>query len=290
MSPSNPYTTTNRPQACACEQQPTGCGCVQQEQESCGCQNPCFCRNPCVQSDCDCVCRSCPPVAQEADVSCGCDCAGGLLGVLQLLCDERFSALIDYARFAFITDHYILGSSLSCPDRVATPYDNLTGPLAGELTDVSAQSCRRLGVAGQIYDPIPACALTCCADGPGFAATELSLCSVRAIAFSPIAEPTPVPADPDFLSPFQRARSLFYRALHPGCPVRPMNARPTPCDSAPSVSCTDLDCRRTLSLTAGPLVIGNAAMLGRLGDAYVLANDDSQRFYVVCADSIDFVG
>ena len=284
MSPSYQYTTT-RPQSCGCEEEQTSCGAVQgtaDAQNSCGCQNNC---------GCDCECQGCcPPVAEEADVDCGCgcDCASGLLGVLQLLGDACFSSLIDYERFVFVTDHFVLGSSLCCPDEVDTPYDNLTGPLAGELTEVSENTCRRLGVSGQIFYAQPVCATACCPDGPGFDVSELSLCSVRAIAFGPIEEPVPAPADPEYLSPFQRTRSLLFRALHPGCPVRPITARPTPFGG--SVPCTGLDCRRTISLTAGPLLLGNVLMLGRLGDAYVLANDESQRFYIVCADAIDFVG
>ena len=299
MSPSYNYTTT-RSQNCGCESEQNVCGCQQDncEQNVCGCQqdnneqNVCGCQQDnCEQNVCGCQQDNC-----EQNV-CGCqqdnfcsDCAAGLFGVLQLLSNACFSPLIDFARFAFVTDHFVLGSSLSCPDEVSAPYDNLTGPLEGELTDVSAESCRRLGVSGQIYYPQPVCAIGCCQDGPGFTAAELSLCSIRAIAFGVIEEPVPVPANADVPSRFQRARSLLFQALHPGSPVRIITDRPSPFEAARSMTCSDLDCRRTISLTAGPLLLGNVIMLGKIGDVYVLANDEDERFYFVCADSIDFVG
>lgn len=267
MSLSYQYTTTGN-QNTECEQQNA------EAVSECGCQN------------------GAAPVAEAAsvDCGCGCDCAPGMLGALRLLCHARFSALIDYSQFAFITDHFVLGTSLSCPDEVTTAYDNLTGPLAGELTEVSPSSCRRLGVSGQIYDAQPACSVTCRPDGPGFSASELSLCSIDAIAFGVVAAPVPAPTDPTTLTPYQQAKTLFYQTMHPGCPIRPITIRPTPCDSAPSPACTDLDCRRTVSLTAGPLVVGNVSMIGKIGGVYVLANDTDERFYFVCADSVDFVG
>ena len=72
-----------------------------------------------------------PPRAEEADVDCGCGCAAGMLGALELLCDPRLAPLVDYSQFAFFTPNFVLGTSLNCPDTATTAYDNLTGPLAG---------------------------------------------------------------------------------------------------------------------------------------------------------------
>ncbi|MCQ2419914.1 MAG: hypothetical protein MJ118_02130, partial [Clostridia bacterium] len=119
-------------------------------------------------SECSCQNGSMPTAeAANVDCGCGCDCAAGLLGALRMLCHARFSSLIDYNQFAFVTDQFVLGTSISCPDEVTTGYDNLTGPLAGALTEVSPSACRRLGVSGQSYYAQPACSATCCPDGPG---------------------------------------------------------------------------------------------------------------------------
>ena len=108
-----------------------------------------------------------PPRAEEADVDCGCGCAAGMLGALELLCDPRLAPLVDYSQFAFFTPNFVLGTSLNCPDTATTAYDNLTGPLAGEFVSIKPCTCDDLEVSGQIYYPIPVCAAdSCCASGP----------------------------------------------------------------------------------------------------------------------------
>ena len=99
-----------------------------------------------------------PPRAEEADVDCGCNCAAGMLGALELLCDPRLAPLVDYNQFAFFTPNFVLGTSLNCPDAATTAYDNLTGPLAGEFVSIKPCTCDDLEVSGQIYYPIPVCA------------------------------------------------------------------------------------------------------------------------------------
>ena len=60
--------------------------------------------------------------------------------------------------------------------------------------------------------------------------------------------------------------------------------KPTPCDCDETVAG-----RKTVSLTAGPLLVGNAAVLGSVGNVLVLANDTSRRIYFVCKDQIGFL-
>ena len=54
------------------------------------------------------------------------------------------------------------------------------------------------------------------------------------------------------------------------------------------------DCKTLFSdvatLAAGPLLVENALVLGQLGKLLVLANSTDGRFYLVCADKIDFIG
>ena len=258
---------------------PQNCGC-----ESCGCCSDCQCRPQ----------RPCPPPplqAVEADIDCGCGCAAGLVGALQLLCDPRFASLIDFAGFTFITDHFVLGTSLSCPAADAASYDNLTGPLDAEFVKITTNSCERLEVAGQVYYPIPACAAPvepvdraapCCPTGPGFTAGEISLCSILAVAFTVV----PFPGDTGLAEAYQQAKLQFWQALHPGYSSMPsMPARPTPCDSTDDA----ISGRRAVSLTAGPLLVSGAAVLGSVGDVLVLANDTDSRFYFVCNSSVDIL-
>ena len=261
----NPNYMTTRPQDC-------GCDC-------CGCgASDCSCRPP----------RPCPPPplrAEEADIDCGCGCAAGLVGALQLLCDPRFAALIDFSGFTFVTDHFVLGSSLRCPAAAATAYDNLTGPLDAEFVRINPNSCERLEVAGQVYYPVPVCedpAVPCCPTGPGLTAGEVALCSLIAVAFTVV----PFPGAESPAEAYQQAKLQFWQALHPGAaPMPSMPARPTPCDSTDDA----ISGRRTVSLTAGPLLVANAAVLGSVGDVLVLANDEQNRFYYVCSSAVDIL-
>ena len=47
---------------------------------------------------------------------------------------------------------------------------------------------------------------------------------------------------------------------------------------------------RTVTLTAGPLVLRGVTVLGELGDVLVLSNSADNRFYLVCTDTIGFFG
>ena len=62
--------------------------------------------------------------------------------------------------------------------------------------------------------------------------------------------------------------------------------KPTPCDR----STGDIAGRGTVSLTAGPLVLGNVSVLGEVGDVLILANSEDRLFYFVCRSTIGFIG
>lgn len=227
------------------------------------------------------------PPAQEANVSCGCACAPGLVAALQLLCDPRFAPLTDYKQFAFITDHFVLGSSLNCPATAATPYDNLTGPLDGEFVAITPDSCKNLEVSGQLYYPIPICTgqteTPCCADGPYFNTDEVALCSLVAVAFGV----SPYPTETGLQDAYDQLKRQFWQATHAGCgPMPTTPIKPTPCDHSEGT----LAGRSTISITVGPLIIGNARVLGALGDVLILANDSDHLFYYVCQSAAGFIG
>lgn len=222
-----------------------------------------------------------PPRAEEAEVDCGCSCAAGMLGALELLCDPRLAPLVDYNQFAFFTNNFVLGTSLSCPDTSTAAYDNLTGPLAGEFVSIRPCTCDDLEVSGQVYYPMAVCdSSACCATGPAFTAEAVSLCALTAVAFT-------VPTGTSEAETYTELKSRLYQALHPGRPPMP-GATPilkaTPCDCAAS----NLAGRRTVSVAAGALLVANAAVLGSVGDVLVLANDTNQRIYYVCQSAVSF--
>ncbi len=224
-----------------------------------------------------------PPRAEAADVDCGCDCAAGMLGALRLLCDPRFAPVVDYSQFAFFTNNFVLGTSLRCPETSTSAYDNLTGPLGGEFVSIKPCTCDDLEVSGQVYYAGPVCAdTTCCAAGPAFPASAVSLCALTAVAFT-------VPEGATQAESYTQLKSLLWQALRPGRPPLPSGTnvmKPTPCD------CTDskLSGRRTISVTAGPLLVANASVLGSVGDVLVLANDTDERIYFVCQSAVGFSG
>ena len=206
---------------------------------------------------------------------------------MQLLCRPRFAALTDYKQFAFITRDFVLGTSLNCPATVTTPYDNLTGPLDGEFVKITPDSCENLEVSGQIYYPIPLCTggetTPCCAEGPYFDADSVRLCSLNAVAFG-VSETTDFPSAE---AAYNELAKLFYQATHAGCgPMPSTPVKPTPCDR----SSDDIAGRGTVSVTAGPLVVGNASVLGEVGDVLILANSEDRLFYFVCRSAVGFIG
>ena len=290
MSQCNNYTTTGPVGGCECETAqgaPAGCS---------ACQNGAAAPCPPPVQPCIPICpfppfppqpRPEPPRVEVQELNCGCDCAAGMAAMLQLLCDPRIAPLVDYSQFAFFTDHYVLGTSLNCPETSTTAYDNLTGPLAGSFVRIRACSCENLEVSGQIYYPIPICTggteTPCCAEGPAFDAEEVPLCALTAVAFTiPAAEGEETPTD------YEQIKGLLWQALHPGCPGAPGRTppmKPTPCDCDGTVAG-----RKSVSVTAGPLLVGNASVLGSAGNVLVLANDTDRRIYFVCKDQIGFMG
>ena len=86
---------------------------------------------------------------------------------------------------------------------------------------------------------------------------------------------------------YNELAKLFYQATHAGCgPMPSTPVKPTPCDR----STGDIAGRGTVSLTAGPLVLGNVSVLGEVGDVLILANSEDRLFYFVCRSTIGFIG
>ena len=47
---------------------------------------------------------------------------------------------------------------------------------------------------------------------------------------------------------------------------------------------------RRVSLVAGLLVLNDVTLLGTVGNVLVLANDNDNRLYFVCVNSVQFIG
>lgn len=240
-------------------------------------------------SRCGCGCDSQPvltsPVCSEPEqIDCCCPCAAGMSAALQLLCNAQLAELTDFEQFAFLTDGFILGTSLNCPKGCQSTYDNLTGPLAGKFTRITPCTCENLEVEGTLYYPVPICDCeSCCAHGVAFATKEVALCAIKAVAFSAVEGDCCAQTEQNY----QDLKSLLWQALHCGsCGCSAPAAKATPCDEKNG----GIERRRSISLTAGPLLVANAAVLGTVGDVVVLANDCDRRFYFVCDSAVDFVG
>lgn len=222
-----------------------------------------FCTNsgcqPCqpVQPPCP------PPQPPQEPVRPGCPCGEDFRRLLGLLCGQQLRPLVDFSTFAFLSDHYLLGTALEAATAGTTPGDNLAGP-AGTYV-CGSDSCETVTVSGLLYPPQTA--------GTALEATvtQVALCRLKAIAFGV--------TDTD--AAFQTVSQTLSQLLRPG--------RPQDCGSMID-ALTSAAAVRTSTVAVGPLVVTNSAILGQLGSVLVMANSTDSRFYFICADKIDYMG
>lgn len=129
------YTTTGMQSGCGAPQQ----SCCQTPKESCT-------QNESVQQENTCA-------AQETEQSCA--CRDSLAAALQLLCSGDLPALVDFNRFAFLTDNFQIGAYLVCPCGQSGTYDNLSDTLSGTFSRFTPCSCELIDVSGTVYGPTP---------------------------------------------------------------------------------------------------------------------------------------
>lgn len=322
MSQTSNYTTTASS---------SGCGAAQSE-----------CRTP------SCACDSAqqePTCTQDTEESCA--CRDSLAAALQLLCSGDLPALVDFNRFAFLTDNFQIGAYLTCPCRQSGTYDNLSDTLTGTFSRFTPCSCELIDVSGAVYGATPyyrpqtvAALFTAIGENldgtedtqgvinavnalaaridpsssdyrpellsaflpllgacscPNLSVSEVSLCSLRAIAFSSAGSTAEQQA-----YNYQAAKQTLLQILRPKCPppCKPCTPpRPKPC-TVPSCCenkgiLSSLDrcgMAHTVSLTAGNLMLVGATLLGTIGNALILSNDAQSRFYFVCAEQVEFIG
>jgi len=239
---------------------------------------------------------SCPLTAEEvypcastptepSPTSDGCCCKGSMADALRLLCGETLGSLVDFDAFFFLTDSLAVGSPLSLP---RTDTDNITTPTAS-LRRFSPCNCDLLEVSGTAYFADPG-------TGTGLVALEeidqLSLCALKAVAFQ--IETSDCDDECEDTN-YRRAVRAIRRAIRAeggstgACGVCQAHCDCDDCCCASGIL-NELSTRnlsRQATLTAGPLVLQNVAVLGSIGSALVLADEDLSRIYLVCANAVE---
>ncbi len=227
-------------------------------------------------SDCGCGCGQTDP-----DPDPTCCCKASMAEALQLLCGETIGSLVDFDAFFFLTDSLALGSSLTIP---GADTDNIGTP-AASLRRFAPCNCDLLDVDGTAYFAVP--------DQAGLAletVSQLSLCSIKAVAFQ-----LATADEADGETVYRRAVRAIRRAIQTeggctgACGVCQAHCDCDDCCCASGIL-SELATRnlsRTATLTAGPLVLQNVTVLGSIGSVLVLASEELERIYFVCANAVE---
>lgn len=210
------------------------------------------------------TCQSCETGTQH---TCCCPCAEDFRSALELICCPQLQGLVDTATYAFITDNYVLGTPIATAPDGTAPGDNLTEPAATYVC--GGDNCESLTVSGTLYPAtVEGTALTT-------VVSQVALCQLDAIAFG--ASTTGDGAEANF----QTISQFLGRRLRP--------RTPTKCTSL-AEALVSASAVRASTVTAGPLIVQNSAIIGKVGNVLVMANSTDNRFYFICADKVDFMG
>ena len=225
----------------------------------------CSCPPP--QPQCPPQQQVCPVCPQQETVTTCCPCGEDFRRALELICCPQLQGLIDTATFSFITENYVLGTPISAAPAGTAPADNLTAPAASYVC--GGDNCESLTVSGTLYPTtVDGAAL-------GTIVTQVALCRLDAISFDAAATGEGTAAN------FQSISQFLGQRLRP--------KKPQECASV-AEALVSASAVRASTLTAGPLVVQNSAILGQVGDVLVMANATDERFYFICADKVDFMG
>lgn len=218
--------------------------------------------------------------------NCTC-CKRSLREALRLLCSDEISDYVDFDAFAFLTEANAVGA---LPRAMGSnDVDNL-GPLNGTFRRFTPGTCDLIDVEGTVYTPF----------GRTVDVEEASLCALSAIAFQLRApqgetQTTGCCCTESAAAQFRRVRDLLQDQLEETC--RPCGQCRSDCDCRDDCCCSE-GILRTLSnmtmnkrttLTAGQLSLRGATALGTVGTVLVLANEEDYRFYLVCANKVEFL-
>lgn len=245
------------------------------------------------ESECRCLqaqgsgegeCRRCQEQEDEDDN--GCCCKRSMVEALRLLCNNTLASLVDFDSFFFLTDSLAVGSTLAPPSSRA---DNINDPNAS-FRRFSPCNCDLLDVSATAYFASPSSETVALE-----AVEQLSLCALKAVAFQ--LKDSECPRDCDD-SNFSRAIRVIRRAIREeGGSTNACGRCSAHCD-CDNCCCntgilSELSVRnlsRLATLTVGPLILQNVAVLGSLGSVLILADEEQERFYLVCAENIEALG
>lgn len=237
-----------------------------------------------------------PPVVEE-----GCCCRQSFRAALGLLQEQEISSLVDFDLSAFVTDTYTAGAArtaITAPTPGTTPaaVDNL-GTLAGSFLRFVPGSRDLLDIDAALYNGA--------GTAVNFTASQVSLCQLDAVAVQVVAGVAEgaLTADEVTAQNFRRLRTLLAQRINPVGGFGPRGQRQgqgsccCACDDEECCCASGLLCAlvqnnlsRRVSLTAGLLVLANVDLLGAVGNVLVLANDENNRIYFVCVNSVEFIG
>ncbi len=263
------------------------CGCdacdLPERADGCGCQEAPVCPLTAEEAY---PCGRPQPETPDPQSDDGCCCKGSMADALRLLCGECLGSLVDFDAFFFLTDSLAIGSTLSVP---GTDTDNIADP-AASLRRFSPCNCDLLEVAGTAYFAIPGSSPQALAD-----VDQLSLCAVKAVAFQ--IDEADCPRDCGDTN-YDRAIRALRRAIRAeGGDTNACGRCGAHCD------CDDCCCAkgvlnelstrnlsRTATLTVGGMVLQNVTVLGNVGSALVLADQELERIYLICANAVEALG
>lgn len=255
---------------------------------------PCECAQAQSCTECSCACcplptAPCPsPIPEPEPVEAPCCCKASMAEALRLLCDPTLASLVDFDAFFFLTDSLSVGGALNAP---TTTTDNLAA-ITASFRRFSPCNCDLLDVGGSAYFAHPGTATLVLED-----VDQINLCSVRAVAFQLTADMPDEPTTP-YCEPYQIALRSIRRAIQAeGGTTNACGSCGAHCD-CDNCCCNagilaELSTRnlsRQATLTAGPLVLQNVTVVGSLGSVLVLTDEATERFYLVCTNSVEVLG
>lgn len=259
----------------------TGCGCEDEAGISAEELFP-----SCPLNTADAGCDGCGCSAADPEPLPSCCCKASMVEALRLLCNTELANLVDFDAFFFLTDSLTVGGSLITPTSEA---DNISA-LSASFERFSPCNCDLIDVGGSAYYAAPGSTTAMLET-----VDQLSLCSVKAIAFTLITADEEGETD---VGIYRRAVRYLRRAIRAeggdtsGC--APCGAHcdcdNCCCDAGLLTALATRNLSRQATLTAGPLVLQNVTVLGAVGSTLVLADETNRRIYFVCVSQIEALG
>lgn len=269
--------------------------------------------------------RHYPPLKKDHS----CCCKLSMLKVLELLNCDEFANYVNFNQAGFISDHFVIGTTLKLVELgplSPTSNDNLTD-LNGTLGKVTNCTCDILDISGSAIYALPLLTvenvveiieelLAVLAEIPGAEPIVIILNAILDVINDEILVPilavlrsllTPLPDMIEFGSlcninaialdttNYVKLTSKLKKRLNKDCcdccKEEEKHEKCEPCCCNDGIQDEILE-NTTVSLTAGPLILNNAEVLGKLGNVLLFGVAPTAttpgRIYLVCTDSIAF--